>query len=75
MTLVAGMTVSTALGVSADEGAASAARATAAADKAPVTRPRQIYPRSVYNVDAIGIIIGGASEDAKAKVGRLPIRD
>jgi hypothetical protein len=33
------------------------------------------YPRSVYKVDDIGIIIGGASEDAKAKVGRLPIRD
>lgn len=33
------------------------------------------HPRSVYKVDDVGMIIGGASEDAKAKVGRLPVRD
>ncbi len=30
--------------------------------------------RRVYKVDDIGMIIGGASEDAKAKVRRLPVQ-
>lgn len=36
---------------------------------------QQVYPRRIYKVDDVGMIIGGASEDAKAKVGRLPVRD
>ena len=30
--------------------------------------------RRVYKVDDVGMIIGGASEDAKAKIRRLPVR-
>ena len=44
-------------------------------DRSPTEPPAHAHPRSVYTVDDIGMIIGGASEDAKAKVGRLPIRD
>ena len=44
-------------------------------DRSPTEPPAHTHPRSVYKVDDVGMIIGGASEDAKAKVGRLPIRD
>ena len=44
-------------------------------DRSPTEPPARAQPRSVYKVDDVGMIIGGASEDAKAKVGRLPIRD
>lgn len=37
--------------------------------------PVRAHPRSVYKVDDVGLIIGGASEDAKAKVGRLRVQD
>jgi len=43
----------------------------------PQVEPSSAYPRRVYgkNVEDIGLIIGGASEDAKAKVRRLPVQD
>ena len=44
-------------------------------DRSPTELPAHAHPRSVYKVDDVSMIIGGASEDAKAKVGRLPIRD
>jgi hypothetical protein len=44
-------------------------------DRSPTEPPARTHSRSVYKVDDVGMIIGGASEDAKAKVGRLPIRD
>jgi len=44
-------------------------------DSTPSVPPSDAYPRRIYKVDDIGMIIGGASEDAKAKVGRLRIQD
>ncbi len=44
-------------------------------ERSPTEPPAHAHPRSVYTVDDVGMIIGGASEDAKAKVRRLPIRD
>lgn len=44
-------------------------------DRSPTEPQAHTHPRLVYKVDDVGMIIGGASEDAKAKVGRLPIRD
>lgn len=32
-------------------------------------------PGRVYNTSEVGLIIGGASKDAKAKIGRLPVHD
>lgn len=43
-------------------------------DRSPTKPASTTYPRSIYTVDDVGMIIGGTSEDAKAKVGRLPIR-
>ncbi|MFT4564838.1 MAG: hypothetical protein ACI9BW_004608 [Gammaproteobacteria bacterium] len=42
-------------------------------DRSEQTTPA--YPRNVYKTDDVGLIIGGASEDAKAKVGRLRVQD
>lgn len=36
--------------------------------------PLDTASRRVYKVDDVGMIIGGASEDAKAKVRRLPVQ-
>ncbi len=44
-------------------------------DRSPTQPSTVARSRSVYKVDDVGMIIGGASEDAKAKVGRLPIRE
>jgi hypothetical protein len=44
-------------------------------ETAPQTPAPHTNPRRIYKVDDIGMIIGGASEDAKAKVGRLRIQD
>lgn len=41
----------------------------------PVVNPTSARSRNVYKVDDVGLIIGGASEDAKAKVGRLRVQD
>jgi hypothetical protein len=76
MTTIAGMTLSLMLNAAANEGeeAPTPAAQDGGVDASP-TQPPHTYPRSVYKVDDIGMIIGGASEDAKAKVGRLPILD
>ena len=39
-------------------------------------RPVQpVHVHAVYKTDDVSLIIGGASEDAKAKVGRLRVQD
>ena len=38
-------------------------------------QPVRARSRSVYKTDHVSLIIGGASEDAKAKVGRLRVQD
>lgn len=60
--------------VPADDGGDGTAPAPPEQIDSPSTQPRA-YPRKVYDVDDIGMIIGGASEDAKAKVSRLPVQD
>lgn len=48
---------------------------TSAGQNDPVVNPASARSRNVYKVDDVGLIIGGASEDAKAKVGRLRVQD
>ena len=70
--------ISVALMLSASANADDAEQPTAqggSVDRSPTEPPAHTHPRLVYKVDDVGMIIGGASEDAKAKVGRLPIRD
>lgn len=71
------MTMAIMLNAAADDpgSAVSSASTDPAVDPPMETTPSPVPPRTVYEVDDIGLIIGGASEDAKAKVGRLPIRD
>jgi len=62
--------------VAAEEATTDVADA-AAANNTPDSRPGAVVDtasRRVYKVDDVGMIIGGASEDAKAKVRRLPVR-
>ena len=76
MAAIAGLMMSVALSGQAEEFEATAAPA---GDQQPRGKqeplPPHAYSRRVYKVDHIKMIIGGASEDAKAKVGRLPIQD
>lgn len=71
------MTMSVALNAPADPIEPTSWPAAAAPDDTVDTAKSPPYAaaRRIYTVDDIGMIIGGASEDAKAKVGRLPIRD
>ncbi len=65
-----------AMAVAAEEATTDVADA-AAANNTPDSPPGAVVDtasRRVYKVDDVGMIIGGASEDAKAKVRRLPVR-
>lgn len=55
----------------------TAAPATASEVSPPQNRgtPTSPPPGRVYNTSEVGLIIGGASKDAKAKIGRLPVHD
>ena len=61
-----------------DVAPADASREVVAPALAPAAAaPAAGWSRRVYGADDedVGMIVGGASEDAKAKVGRLPIQD
>ena len=57
-----------------DETTVASESASAVQSDRPV-QPVRARPRSVYKTDDVSLIIGGASEDAKAKVGRLRVQD
>jgi hypothetical protein len=57
-----------------DSGAANSARDNSAGGTSVTTSPPARASR-IYTASDVSMIIGGASEDAKAKVGRLPVRD
>lgn len=65
-----------AIAVAAPETALDATADTAATETADGNTGAAIdtTSRRVYKVDDVGMIIGGASEDAKAKVRRLPVQ-
>lgn len=52
----------------------TATGAAGSVDSSTAGEPLDTASRRVYKVDDVGMIIGGASEDAKAKVRRLPVQ-
>lgn len=74
---IASVTMSMILNAPADEIERTPMPASTAPDDGAIVKdpPPHAYSRRIYTVDDIGMIIGGASEDGKAKVGRLPIQN
>jgi hypothetical protein len=62
-------------GASADDTSPAVARKVIRSAPENTNAPTGSPKGRVYNTDEVGMIIGGASKDAKAKVGRLPVRD
>jgi len=76
-TISAGIFLACAANLNAAEADGSDAPGTAdvvASGSPDATVSSKAYSRRVYETDDVGMIIGGASEDSKAKVLRLPVQ-